>query len=397
MSTKTLQYSMAANPIASVSAGSADGPAGSVESILASTEARILELLELKNCCTQSLSDEIVRRIRPIREKCQQSEKNESTDGGGQYSWRRGAPSSGQHTTLNETHTNTNANTNTLPTKIHKGMAPISNQWRGQSTLVSTCKPVQARQQSTSRRYVSKFTNVSSPVEDKILNQVILNKLNKFSQANYQEVKEFLQQILDSNESDFLRDFMRLVFNKAACEPTFCPLYARIISELSVTYTSLLTELESLYSEYLRIFEEVSESQCTEYDQFVQRNREKMHRLGYSQFLGELTSIGILKKDQISKLYTKIFEQIKEQATLGETKQQLVEEYVDCLLRMSKSFQKGNSIKLIELRKNLAIIYEPIMQDILEKRDTKYPGLSKKASFGLMDCVDIFKGSSTAF
>ena len=64
---------------------------------------------------------------------------------------------------------------------------------------------------------------------------------------------------------------------------------------------------------------------------------------------------------------------------------------------MSKSFQKGNSIKLIELRKNLAIIYEPIMQDILEKKDTKYPGLSKKASFGLMDCVDIFKGSSTTF
>jgi len=390
---------MAANPIASVStgsagsAGSADGPASSVESILASTEARILELLELKNCCTQSLSDEIVRRIRSIREKCQQSEKNESTDGGGQYSWRRGAPSSGQHTSLNETHTNTSTNTNTLPTKIHKGMVPISNQWRGQSTLVSTCKPVQARQQSTSRRYVSKFTNVSSPVEDKILNQVILNKLNKFSQANYQEVKEFLQQILDSNESDFLRDFMRLVFNKAACEPTFCPLYARIISELSVTYTSLLTELESLYSEYLRIFEEVNESQCTEYDQFVQRNREKMHRLGYSQFLGELTSIGILKKDQISKLYTKIFEQIKEQATLGETKQQLVEEYVDCLLRMSKSFQKGMTHKLIVLRQGICSAFGPDIEGILANRTSIYPGLSKKASFGLMDCFDIFKGS----
>ena len=33
-------------------------------------------------------------------------------------------------------------------------------------------------------RYISKFKKQESPVEEKILNQVILNKLNKFSAAN---------------------------------------------------------------------------------------------------------------------------------------------------------------------------------------------------------------------
>ena len=88
-------------------------------------------------------------------------------------------------------------------------------------------------------RYVSKFKNTESTVEEKILNQVILNKLNKFSAANYDEIKIFLQQILDSDEKEFLQSFMLLVFKKAAAEPTFCGLYARMISELSVQYKTL--------------------------------------------------------------------------------------------------------------------------------------------------------------
>ena len=381
-------------------------------------ESSILEVLELKQCCTKSLSNDIVQRIRLIREKCQQTEKNEASDGGGtgQFAWRRGGSSnahSGYITSSNTTSTNSiiknntgtstsgghttgNSSNNTTTAKS----SPLPpNQWRGQSTLSPVYKQTPNRQSNTpveksSKRYVSKFTNTATPVEDKILNQVILNKLNKFSQANYQEVKEFLQQILDSNESNFLRDFMHLVFKKAASEPTFCPLYARMISELSVTYKSLLKELEILYLEYITIFEEVSEDESKNYDQFVQRNREKLHRLGYSQFLGELTSVGILNKDQILKLYTTIFEQIKQQGSMGETKQQLVEEYVDCLLRMSKSFQKGQTIKLIDLRKSIGALYQPILEDILSKKGTLYPGISKKASFGLMDCIDIFKENS---
>jgi hypothetical protein len=244
-----------------------------------------------------------------------------------------------------------------------------------------------------SGRYVSKFTNSETPVEEKILNQVILNKLNKFSGANYEDVKSFLQQILDSDEQGFLRDFMLLVFKKAACEPTFCPLYARMISELSVTYPSLLVELEKLYNEYMAVFEEVSEDQCKDYEQFVQRNREKLHRLGYSQFLGELTSYGVLELDQLKALYVKILDQLKAAAALNETKQHVVEEYVDCLFRMTGAFQKGRLAKLTEIRRQLGIVCEPVMEDILARRSADFPGLTKKASFAIMDCLDIFRGN----
>jgi len=369
-----------------------------------SVEPCILELLELKQSCTQLLSEDVLRSIRIIRDKCQQSERLElSEGGGGQFTWRRGESGnarSGYNNVSSNVLVSTNHGTNTAghtsssSSKGSKGSHSVPNQWRGQPA--NSAKPPVRQQVSSERpagRYISKFTNVTSPVEDKILNQVILNKLNKFSQANYQEVKEFLQQILDSNESDFLRDFMLLVFKKAASEPTFCPLYARIISELSVNYTSLLVQLEKLYDEYLTIFEEVSEDQCTSYEHFVQRNREKLHRQGYSQFLGELTSIGVLNQTQVLKLYKTVFHHIKLQGVHGEGKQQLLEEYVDCLLRMSRAIQKAKSSNLLELRKCLLKECEPVMEDLLAKRLTIYPGLSKKASFGIMDCLDIFRGN----
>jgi len=389
MSVNSVPYSMAATHSPSLISKTLLEPK--------SVEGCVLELLKLRQHCTQSLSNEIVCRIRTIREKCQQSERKENSDGGNQFAWRRGG-SSGQGGSGSSVAGGNSGNVG----KHSRSVVIHSNQWRGQSGLSGISKPVvqgvaqSPNSEKISKRYVSKFTNSSSPVEDKILNQVILNKLNKFSQTNYQEVKEFLQQILNSNECEFLRDFMLLVFKKAASEPTFCPLYARMISELSVNYPSLLKELEVLYLEYLYIFQEVEESSCKDYEQFVQRNREKLHRHGYSQFLGELARVEILNKNQISQLYTTVFDQIKLQAKLGEIKQKLVEEYADCILHITKTIHKEKTKNLLELRKYLHEVYEPILESILSNRSKEYPGLSKKASFGLMDCLDIFRETTHA-
>jgi hypothetical protein len=139
----------------------------------------------------------------------------------------------------------------------------------------------------------------------------------------------------------------------------------------------------------------VSEEQCSSYEQYVQRNREKIHRLGYSQFLGELTSRGVLKLEQINNLYIKILDQLKLHAVDGVEKQHLVEEYVDCLLRMTRAFQNTKTNELTILRKELAGSCEPLLEAILANRTTMYPGLTRKASFTIMDCLDIFRGNPT--
>ena len=335
-------------------------------------EATVKSILERRQECVLPLSDDILRRIQTIRSICKTTE---AAEGNGQVNWRRGGGSSGKssssHTRWRQSGApSTSSNTNTF---TQKSSASQSNE-------------------RSSGRYVSKFKNTELAVEDTILNKVILNKLNKFSLKSYDSIKQFLKQILDSDETDFLHSFMLLVFKKAAVEPTFCPLYARLVSELSTDYPSFKKELNELYVKYLAIFEEISEEQTTSYEQYVQRNREKIHRLGYSQFLAELTGYGILELDQLKQLYIIIIEELKKHSIAGQEKQQLTEEYVECLVRMTKAFQKeSNTDILCNLCRQLGATCEPLLEEILTNRTKHYPGITMKVSFRLMDCVDIFR------
>ncbi len=133
------------------------------------------------------------------------------------------------------------------------------------------------------QKYVSKFKKNCEKVEDTILNTILLGKLNKFSELNYDEIKEFITHIIDSGQTEMIKCFMKLVFEKAASEEVFCPLYAKLLSELSSRYPVLLTEMNNLYSVYMQIFEEVSENKAENYNEVCKQNVEKKYRRGYSQ------------------------------------------------------------------------------------------------------------------
>ena len=93
-----------------------------------------------------------------------------------------------------------------------------------------------------------------------------------------------------------MKCFMKLVFEKAACEEVFCPLYAKLLSELSAKYPVLLTEMANLYSVYMSIFEEVPENKAENYNEVCKQNVEKKYRRGYSQFLAELIKHDVIDK-----------------------------------------------------------------------------------------------------
>ena len=97
---------------------------------------------------------------------------------------------------------------------------------------------------------------------------------------------------------------MRLVFKKAAAEDMFCPLYARLLSEIRTTYPIIQTEMKELFETYLTIFQDLDESDSLSYKAFVERNIEKKYRLGYSQFLSELV---IMEKIYLASLEKKFY------------------------------------------------------------------------------------------
>jgi hypothetical protein len=331
------------------------------------SESIVIHLANLRKSCTITISDEVLLKIRTIKDASTNSETNDSS-----ISWRK---------TQGKT-----------------------NEWRsGQYRLPHPHRPHQATQQQQQQpsnthhasnggghqRYVSRFKNSTTPVEERILNQVILNKLNKFSEVNYEEIKQFLKQILDSDDTVFLKEFMQLVFRKAASEPVFCPLYAQLICELSSQYKSLLREFENLYGDYMIIFEEIDESKCPNYETFIKRNREKQYRLGYSQFLAELISKGVLQSDNLILLFSKILEQISNMSHDTNEKTTTVDEYIQCVLRMTKAIKDTTMVQ------NIQCFEEPI-EYLLQNQKTEFPGLSKKSIFGLMDCLDIIRNNKMA-
>lgn len=240
-------------------------------------------------------------------------------------------------------------------------------------------------------RYQSKFKNSGRDVDDKILNNIILSKLNKFSGATYNDVRDFLYQILGSGEPDLgemVRQFMLLVFKKAASEDNFCALYAKLLAEISVRYRVILEEMQKLQANYLEIFDEVEEvpEGGDEYNAFVEKNREKRYRQGYSQFLAELAALEIMELSNLEKTFRKLCELMLKYAAVPE-KKTLVEEYGDCLLRMSRVLKKKMSPFFVAARNSLLTLSATSIDALLEKKE-QFPSLSPKARFILMDIKD---------
>ncbi len=225
----------------------------------------------------------------------------------------------------------------------------------------------------------------TKPTEDAILNNVILGKLNKFSEVNFDDCKEFLQQILDGDQKDFLRAFMKLVFEKAAMENTFCPLYAKLLGSLVEKYPVILEEMNALHSKYMEIFCNIAEK-SDDYDKFVEENRKKAYRLGYSQFLGELIKLDILSRDVLFGIVNGILKNIQA-LECEEGHGDLVEEYTDCLIKLMKAFGERG---MTPLRSDLNEEFGAIVEKLSKKRpETK--SIPAKARFGFMDCLDILR------
>ena len=245
------------------------------------------------------------------------------------------------------------------------------------------------------QKYVSKFKKSSEKVEDTILNTILLGKLNKFSQPNYNEIKEFITHIIDSGQTEMIKCFMKLVFEKAASEEVFCPLYAKLLSELSIQYPVLLTEMANLYTQYMEIFDEVTEDITSEtYNELCKRNVEKKYRRGYSQFLAELIKHDVIDAETFMKSITKIISQVEANLTRSDSIK-LNEEFADCLMKIMKAIwsdavadsddESDNKIHIIRttLKEEIARRIQP-----LSVRNPEAVGLSNKARFTFLDIYE---------
>ena len=221
-------------------------------------------------------------------------------------------------------------------------------------------------------RYISKFHNGSKIGDDQILNTVILNKLNVFSVKTYDDVKSFLFQILGSDQKEFVREFTWLVFRKAAAEDKFCGLFAKLLSEIKKEFPVILEEMRNLHTTYLDIWK------VTETDSPI----DKRCRLGYSQFLAELTALGVLESETM-KITLETLKNCIIDCLRNQQYTETVEEYMDCLKQLCGS-KVPKDVKLM--------IREILVKDLgiwIDESREAVPGLSSKSRFACMDLRDL--------
>uniref|UniRef100_A0A6C0ANG9 MIF4G domain-containing protein n=1 Tax=viral metagenome TaxID=1070528 RepID=A0A6C0ANG9_9ZZZZ len=237
----------------------------------------------------------------------------------------------------------------------------------------STPKPVSPWTGGT--RYVSKFHNGSKAGDDKILKTIILNKLNVFSVKTYDDVKQFLFQILGSDQKEFIREFTWMVFRKAAAEDKFCGLYAKLLSEIKREYPVILEEMKKLHMTYLDIWK-ITDSP----DSLV----DKRYRFGYSQFLAELTALGVIEIETMMITLETLKASIMECITKKE-QMETIDEYMNCLKQLC------NSKTPVALKKMMNGLLVTDLNFLIQTPSEKVPGLSSRSRFACMDIIDLLK------
>ena len=220
--------------------------------------------------------------------------------------------------------------------------------------------------------------------EERILAKV-KGKINKLGPSTYDATKTFMQQILDSDETDFLDDFMKFVFQKAATESAFCPTYARLLHELADEFTHLRDVMRTLFRDYTVIFTEVEptapDPSSESYKEFVESQERKKFRRGYSQFVAELVKLGEVDLEAFRTLIFQIVAVI-ESFQADEGKKQLSEEYIDCLSNMCKS----SSPILIAHAWSADILTR--LSALVSTPAASLSGFTPKARFALMNLKD---------
>jgi hypothetical protein len=232
-------------------------------------------------------------------------------------------------------------------------------------------------------RYQSRFKPTGN-IEDKILNTVIGNKLNSFTPLTYNDTRDFIYQIMDSGETEFVKDFIEKVFTKAILEDLYCALFAKLIAEIAHKYPVIYEEMDKYHGEFLKIFDDVKEDTETDYVVLV---KQKQYRMGYGQFIAELAGLNALEKPQLITMVDKITDKIWI-LTAEENKTKTVEEFVDCLTRLTSGLRERSPGFFRGVKEEILKVMAEKVQVLLSKKDSR-PSLSKKAGFGLMDLKEI--------
>lgn len=262
--------------------------------------------------------------------------------------------------------------------------SPRGRQSSAFDTRAQTIRPQAAVVKPNVGRYQTRF-KTEGDLNDKILNTVIGNKLNSFTATTYNDTRDFIYQIMDSGETEFIKDFIEKVFSKATVEELYCALFAKLIAEIAHRYPIMYEEMKRYHQEFLNVFDDVDDGKVIDSDLSIRR---RLYRLGYGQFISELACNKALEKEQLIAMVSKVMDKVWEFTALDE-KIKVVEEFIDCLVRLTKSLVQKSPEFFQKVKGDMSASILERAQGLISKTVGARPSLSTKAKFGLMDLKDL--------
>lgn len=155
------------------------------------------------------------------------------------------------------------------------------------------------------------FLNKKSGKIDELKKEINSN-LNKISPANNIKIISNVLDLYQKNLDIFdYHHFIDILFEKAVMQPIYCPIYVKLFMELRKKYlTNLKSELQENQKEeeftddlsslikdkcqqFMNMITEFKDQKdavlnVNDYDDFCEKNKDKIYKKGFSQFIGEL-------------------------------------------------------------------------------------------------------------
>lgn len=240
------------------------------------------------------------------------------------------------------------------------------------------------------------FLNKKTGKEDELKKEINSN-LNKLSPNNSQKIFTKVIQLYQDNLDCFdYHHFIDILFDKAVMQPIYCPLYVRLFMELRKKYlinlkskldenreeedlnddlSSLIRDKCNLFMNMITDFKNQQDAvlNVNDYDDFCEKNKEKVYKKGFSQFIGELYKNRFVDSDYLSQYLNALSNNIIGNLNQNNTQ---VENASICLVQlMDTAINK-------RLFKN-----DKCWDRIKEIKD--HPVLPKKLKFKFMDLLGV--------
>ncbi len=240
------------------------------------------------------------------------------------------------------------------------------------------------------KQFKSFAQNLSA--KEMVLQKQIQGYLNKFCEERYEVTKkQFINFMEDDKATDpsetLLPDFMKLFFNKAVMDKFQCANYARLLFELCDTFPYLRTEMDKLYANFFKIFNNISDISAAnnDLDAMDKENRDNDYRAGYCKFISELVQYGVVSEEYFLQIIQTLINNIKIVSKL-EGKQNLIKNYATCIETILNVLKNDKPAIIKSLRTSvMTTMKDDIMSFTVESKEC--PSLEVVARMKILNAI----------